>query len=84
MKTVILVLVAITAAAADCPPPLFGQLAEGGVLVIPVGDRESQILQAIRKEGGLPRVVDLSSCRFVPLVGLEGWPDSGTNPDPLV
>jgi protein-L-isoaspartate(D-aspartate) O-methyltransferase len=59
----------VTAAAAEVPPPLFEELAEGGILVIPVGPEHAQVLQAIRKEGGKPRVTELSPCRFVPLVG---------------
>ena len=65
----------VTATAAVCPPPLFAQLAEGGILVIPLGGKEHQTLQAIRKEGGEPRVTNISGCRFVPLVGSEGWPE---------
>ncbi len=65
----------VTAAAAVYPPPLFAQLAEGGTLVIPLGGKEHQTLQAIRKEGGLPHAANISGCRFVPLVGSEGWPE---------
>ena len=65
----------VTAAAAVCPPPLWAQLAEGGILVIPLGGRDSQTLQVIRKEDGLPRTSSISGCRFVPLVGSEGWPE---------
>jgi protein-L-isoaspartate(D-aspartate) O-methyltransferase len=65
----------VTAMAAECPPALFGQLAEGGILVIPVGGRECQTLQAIRKVQGSPQAATLSPCRFVPLVGAQGWPE---------
>jgi protein-L-isoaspartate(D-aspartate) O-methyltransferase len=65
----------VTATAAVCPPPLFAQLAEGGILVIPLGGKDHQTLQAIRKEGGEPHTANISGCRFVPLVGLEGWPE---------
>ena len=64
----------VTAAAATCPPPLFEQLTEDGILVIPLGGRDCQMLQAIRKVGGSPRAANLSACRFVPLVGAQGWP----------
>ncbi len=63
----------VTAMAAACPPPLFAQLSDGGAIVIPLGGRDSQTLQVIRKEVGQPRVVNLSPCRFVPLIGAEGW-----------
>jgi protein-L-isoaspartate(D-aspartate) O-methyltransferase len=63
----------VTAMAAVCPPPLFAQLVEGGDIVIPLGGRDSQTLQVIRKEAGQPRVTSLSPCRFVPLIGAQGW-----------
>jgi protein-L-isoaspartate(D-aspartate) O-methyltransferase len=63
-----------TAAATQLPMPLFDQLVEGGVLVIPLGDADSQALQVIRKVNGRPLAVELSGCRFVPLIGAEGRP----------
>jgi protein-L-isoaspartate(D-aspartate) O-methyltransferase len=65
----------VTAMATECPPALFNQLAEGGILVIPLGGRESQVLQAIRKIEGQPRSTALVGCRFVPLIGEQGWPE---------
>jgi len=65
----------VTAAAAQCPPALFAQLAERGILVIPTGSADYQTLQAIHKVNGQPRIIDLSQCRFVPLVGAQGWPE---------
>jgi protein-L-isoaspartate(D-aspartate) O-methyltransferase len=65
----------VTAAAAACPPLLFDQLAEGGILVIPLGGRDYQTLRAIRKVAGRPEAISLSACRFVPLVGSQGWPE---------
>jgi protein-L-isoaspartate(D-aspartate) O-methyltransferase len=65
----------VTAAAAICPPTLWTQLAEGGILAIPLGGRDSQILQIMRKEDGLPRASSISGCRFVLLMGAEGWPE---------
>jgi protein-L-isoaspartate(D-aspartate) O-methyltransferase len=64
----------VTAAASEVPQALFAQLREGGILVIPIGDRDSQALHAIRKEDGQPQSTTLSGCRFVPLVG-EFEPD---------
>jgi protein-L-isoaspartate(D-aspartate) O-methyltransferase len=61
----------VTAAAAKLPDPLFAQLREGGILVIPVGTAESQALVAVRKVEGQPQATELSGCRFVPLVGSE-------------
>jgi protein-L-isoaspartate(D-aspartate) O-methyltransferase len=65
----------VTAAAAKLPEPLFSQLREGGVLVIPVGTAESQALVAIHKVAGQPEVSELSGCRFVPLVGDAAPPE---------
>ncbi len=59
----------VTAAASEAPAKLVAQLREGGILVIPSGDRDSQSLQAIRKIDGQPQAKTLSGCRFVPLVG---------------
>ena len=49
------------------------QLSEGGILVIPLGSHEQQILRVIRKVCGGLAAADLCACRFVPLVGEEGW-----------
>ncbi|MGH9702246.1 MAG: protein-L-isoaspartate(D-aspartate) O-methyltransferase [Candidatus Acidiferrales bacterium] len=65
----------VTAAAPSVPPPLLDQLAEGGQLVIPVGDADRQILRRIFKHGGSFIESSLFDCRFVPLVGRFGWPD---------
>jgi protein-L-isoaspartate(D-aspartate) O-methyltransferase len=60
----------VTAAAADVPPALVAQLAEGGRLVIPVGANAwDQTLWLIRKLDGKLRRELLAEVRFVPLVG---------------
>lgn len=58
----------VTAAADECPPALFEQLAEGGILVAPLGDVWGQTLLQIRKVNGLPVRRTLCECTFVPLV----------------
>ena len=58
----------VSAAAAEVPPALLEQLAEGGRMIIPVGSADSQQLQLIRLENGQPRVSLHELCRFVPLV----------------
>ncbi len=67
--------VIVTAATVEYPPTLFEQITDGGILVIPLGGRDYQTLQAIRKVAGRPQAVNLSACRFVPLVGVYGWPE---------
>lgn len=70
----------VSAAAPAIPPPLIEQLAEGGRLVIPVGDSERQsMLRIVKRAGGLAQE-SLLTCRFVPLLGRHGWPDSVPNP----
>lgn len=64
----------VTAGAPEIPETYLTQLAVGGRLVIPVGDRNSQILKRIVKlSAGDCRIEDLMDCRFVPLVGDKGW-----------
>lgn len=66
--------IVVSAAAPRIPPSLAGQLAPGGRLVIPVGDENQQMLQLVRKqEDGSITVRDIEACKFVPLIGEEGW-----------
>jgi protein-L-isoaspartate(D-aspartate) O-methyltransferase len=65
--------IVVSAAAPQIPPPLFEQLCEGGRMVIPVGPPQAQQLQLVRKQAGQPVVTDLEGCRFVPLIGSEGY-----------
>lgn len=63
----------ITAAAPDVPQPLIDQLAEGGVLVAPVGSREIQTLVRVEKKEGNPVTSSHGGVCFVPLIGEYGW-----------
>jgi protein-L-isoaspartate(D-aspartate) O-methyltransferase len=63
----------VAAAAPRVPQPLLDQLADGGRLVIPVGSRHEQQVQVISKSAGETFVAMLDLCRFVPLVGEQGW-----------
>ena len=58
----------VTAAAGECPPALWEQLAEGGVLVGPFGPEFEQELYEMHKVGGQPVSKILTGCRFVPLI----------------
>ena len=64
----------VTAGAPDVPRDYLDQLAVGGRLVIPVGDRLSQVLMRITRtaEDEFEKE-QLLGCRFVPLVGNHGW-----------
>lgn len=57
------------------PQPLFDQLASGGRLVIPVGEREHQELRLIFKHGDEFATRMLDPCQFIPLIGKYGWPE---------
>ncbi|MFV2069756.1 MAG: protein-L-isoaspartate(D-aspartate) O-methyltransferase [Pirellulales bacterium] len=65
----------VTATAQRCPPALWGQLTEGGVLVMPIGDVDSQVLWRLEKRDGEAIGTHLTGCRFVPLIGQQGWPE---------
>jgi protein-L-isoaspartate(D-aspartate) O-methyltransferase len=65
----------VAAAAPAVPKPLLEQLAEGGRMIVPVGDAEHQELQLIEKRDGIFPTRMLEGCRFVPLVGHYGWQD---------
>lgn len=58
----------VTAAASQLPAALWEQLARHGMVVAPIGDDNSQILQAWRKRDGEPEQRILCTCRFVPLI----------------
>jgi protein-L-isoaspartate(D-aspartate) O-methyltransferase len=65
--------IVVSAAAPQVPRSLFDQLAENGRMVIPVGPPHAQELQLVRKQDGHIRVKVLEGCRFVPLIGAEGY-----------
>jgi protein-L-isoaspartate(D-aspartate) O-methyltransferase len=66
--------IAVAAAAPELPRTLYEQLAPRGRLVVPVGGRGGQRLQAIVRSPEGPAVLRSVPCRFVPLVGKEGFP----------
>ena len=68
----------VTAGAPDVPESLLDQLADPGVMVIPVGTRGFQELVVVRKEEGETRRSREGGCVFVPLLGREGW-EGGRN-----
>jgi len=63
----------VAAAAPRIPDSLVAQLADGGRLVVPVGTRLEQQVQVVRKMGDKLSVTVQDACRFVPLVGEQGW-----------
>ena len=63
----------VAAAAPAVPKPLLAQLADGGRMILPVGNAEHQELRLIEKRGDAFPTKMLEGCRFVPLVGYHGW-----------
>jgi protein-L-isoaspartate(D-aspartate) O-methyltransferase len=75
--------IAVHATAPGPPPTLIGQLAVGGLLVVPIASRTADMLTVFRRTGelvdpstgeGLEREI-IGPCRFVPLIGSEGFPE---------
>jgi protein-L-isoaspartate(D-aspartate) O-methyltransferase len=75
--------IAVHATAPAPPPTLIEQLALGGRLVVPIASRTADMLSVFRRVGeevdpitgrGLERSV-IGPCRFVPLIGSEGFPE---------
>ena len=64
----------VSAAAPRIPPALVEQLAVGGHLIVPVGESEQQVVQLVQKNAdGTTSVRTLEGCRFVPLIGQQGF-----------
>ncbi len=67
----------VSAGAPSEPQPLLDQLADGGRLVMPVGNRISQHLVTVDRDGDQFNRSKGMSCVFVPLVGRHGWSPGG-------
>jgi len=63
----------VTAGAPVVPTALTDQLAEDGILVIPVGGRDKQSMLQVRKEKGKLIKKEFANFAFVPLLGEQGW-----------
>jgi protein-L-isoaspartate(D-aspartate) O-methyltransferase len=63
----------VAAGAPAVPQPLVSQLANGGRMLVPVGDREEQRLVLVQRTGERVETTDVAPVRFVPLVGTHGW-----------
>ncbi len=63
----------VTAGAPEISQQLIDQLTENGRLVIPVGSRQSQVLQRIKKGAAGIEEIHSTACIFVPLIGESGW-----------
>lgn len=65
--------IAVHATAPAPPPALLDQLAEGGRLVIPIASGEADLLTVLRRQGEEIFSETIGPCRFVPLIGEEGF-----------
>jgi protein-L-isoaspartate(D-aspartate) O-methyltransferase len=76
--------IAVAAGGPEVPSALLAQLAVGGRLVIPVGPESEQVLVRVtRTAADEYQREDLTSVRFVPLIGAQGWPLGKRTPTPL-
>jgi len=65
--------IAVHATAPAAPSALIGQLADVGRLVVPVSGEDADMLTLLRRNGERTETTSLGPCRFVPLIGKEGF-----------
>jgi protein-L-isoaspartate(D-aspartate) O-methyltransferase len=65
--------IAVHATAPALPQSLLGQLADDGRLVVPIAAEGADILTVFERRGGELRREEIGPCRFVPLIGEEGF-----------
>ena len=65
--------IVVGAGSPDVPQPLTDQMADGGRLLVPVGDRSTQRLVLVERRGSRISRQNFDPVRFVPLVGEHGW-----------
>jgi protein-L-isoaspartate(D-aspartate) O-methyltransferase len=64
----------IAAGAPSLPQTLLReQLVDGGIAVLPIGPEDEQMLVSVRRQGDQLHTTDVCPCRFVKLIGNEGW-----------
>jgi protein-L-isoaspartate(D-aspartate) O-methyltransferase len=63
----------VTAGGPEIPTALIEQLADPGIMVIPVGDRSSQQLIRVAKKDGAVNYEKRGRVKFVSLIGAQGW-----------
>ncbi|MGD8992627.1 MAG: protein-L-isoaspartate(D-aspartate) O-methyltransferase [Desulfobacterales bacterium] len=66
----------VTAGAPEVPETLLDQLAAGGRMIVPVGNQHSQDLIKITKNKDGIHKSNLGGCRFVKLIGAQGWKEN--------
>lgn len=73
----------VSAGSPSVPQPLIDQLADGGRLLVPVGDREIQELMLYVRRGDRIETRKVAPVRFVPLIGTHGWDREGDTEEKL-
>jgi protein-L-isoaspartate(D-aspartate) O-methyltransferase len=68
--------IVVTAGGPAIPPPLFEQLSAGGIMILPLGDLEAQVLTVVENVNGTMRLTPHGDCKFVRLVGKYAWDNS--------
>jgi protein-L-isoaspartate(D-aspartate) O-methyltransferase len=68
----------VSAGSPSVPQPLLEQLADGGRLLVPEGDLETQHLMIYTRRGARMDKREVSPVRFVPLIGSHGWENGKT------
>lgn len=63
----------VTAASPKVPQILVDQLSDNGIMIIPVGNINYQTLQKVEKMNGKITITEYDACRFVPLIGKNGF-----------
>jgi protein-L-isoaspartate(D-aspartate) O-methyltransferase len=65
--------IAVHATAPVAPRSLLAQLVDGGRLVVPISVAQADMLTLVRRAGDRFETEEISPCRFVPLIGEEGF-----------
>ncbi len=65
--------IAVHAATPEAPHSMLAQLGDGGRLVVPIATGTSDLLTVFRRDGDSLRQQTIGPCRFVPLIGSEGF-----------
>lgn len=68
--------IAVHATAPAPPPALLAQLAEGGRLIVPIAAGDADVLTLLNRQGERYEAEPITPCRFVPLIGEEGFDPS--------
>lgn len=64
----------VAAGAPELPRTLLlSHLKDGGLAIIPIGPRDEQTLLGVRRRGNDLLTAEIIPCKFVPLIGKEGW-----------